>query len=126
MPALRLVLFGLPNAGKTSLLGALAQAAQAQEAVLNGRLTDPGEKLAAVRQRLYEGQAQATAEEVQPFPVAFDSQVAGQGHIDALLVDSNGQAAQDLVQRRRELGAGSQGALGQAVLGADTLVLAVD
>ena len=38
--ALRIVLFGLPHAGKSSLLGALAQAGQTQENLLPGHLTD--------------------------------------------------------------------------------------
>src|SRR5947209_2537484 len=36
----RIVLFGMPDAGKTSLLGALAQSAQTQEHILRGKLLD--------------------------------------------------------------------------------------
>ncbi len=48
---LSIVLFGMPAAGKSSLLGALAQAAQAQEHLLNGRLTDVSHGLDELRRR---------------------------------------------------------------------------
>src|SRR5579872_5060628 len=50
--ALRVVLFGMPDAGKSSLLGALGQAAQTQEHVLNGHLTDLSRGLADMQRRL--------------------------------------------------------------------------
>jgi len=40
--ALRIVLFGMPDAGKSSLLGALLQAGQTQEHLLDGRRDEPG------------------------------------------------------------------------------------
>src|SRR5260370_1428606 len=70
--ALRIVLFGMPDAGKSSLLGALAQAAQTQEHVLNGHLTDLSQVLGELQRRLYEGAPRETLEEVVPYPVAFD------------------------------------------------------
>ena len=39
MNQVRIVLVGKPDAGKTSLLGALGQAARLQEAILKGKLT---------------------------------------------------------------------------------------
>src|SRR5579885_1372517 len=69
---LSIVLFGLPGAGKSSLLGALAQAAQAQEHLLNGRLIDVSHGLDELRRRLYEESARRTAEEVVPYPVDFE------------------------------------------------------
>src|SRR5215471_21702568 len=70
--ALRLVLFGMPDAGKSSLLGALAQAAQTQEHLLNGHLTDLSQGLAELQRRLYEDQPRETLEEIVPYPVAFE------------------------------------------------------
>src|SRR5579864_9200793 len=52
--AVRIVLFGMPDAGKSSLLGALAQAAQTQEHLLNGHLTDLSQGLAELQRRLYD------------------------------------------------------------------------
>src|SRR5262249_591018 len=72
--ALRIVLFGMPAAGKSSLLGALAQAAQSQEHLLNGRLTDrsSNQGLAELRRRVYDEKSRPTAEEVVPYPVVFE------------------------------------------------------
>src|SRR6516165_12527157 len=70
--AQRLVLFGMPAAGKSSLLGALAQAAQTQEHLLNGHLTDLSKGLAELKRRLYEDQPQETLEEVVPYPISFE------------------------------------------------------
>ena len=50
---LRLVLFGLPGAGKSSLLGALAQAAESQPHLLDGRIADPSPNLADLRRSVY-------------------------------------------------------------------------
>src|SRR6516225_788774 len=69
---LSIVLFGMPAAGKSSLLGALAQAAQAQEHLLNGRLTDVSHGLDELRRRVYDESPRCTAEEVVPYPVDFE------------------------------------------------------
>src|SRR5436190_3964625 len=70
--ALRIVLFGMPQAGKSSLLGALAQAAQTQERDLGGRLTDLGHGLDELQHRVYDQPARETLEEIVPHPVAFE------------------------------------------------------
>src|ERR1051326_4010141 len=105
--ALRLVLFGMPEAGKSSLLGALAQAAQAQEHLLNGHLTDTGKGLAELQHRLYEDQPQHTLEEVVPYPVVFEPFVAyGQAEDarqEAVLVDCDGRVANELLAHRHAL-----------------------
>ena len=62
--ALRIVLFGMPDAGKTSLLGGLAQAAQTQEHLLNGHLADPTHGLAELQHRVYDEGPRETLEEV--------------------------------------------------------------
>src|SRR4051794_34192676 len=70
--ALRIVLFGMPDAGKSSLLGALAQAAQTQEHVLNGRLIDKSQRLLELQRRLYEDRPRETLEEVAPYEVSLE------------------------------------------------------
>jgi hypothetical protein len=128
----RVVLFGMPDAGKSSLLGALAQAAQTQEHVLNGRLVDKTHGLVELQRRLYEDRPRETLEEVAPFPVQLEpfpprGQDAPPPPVDAVLIDCDGRVANKLISRKEALQGGrSEGALAQAVLDADTLVLVVD
>ena len=70
--ALRIVLFGMPAAGKSSLLGALAQVSRTQEHLLGGHLTDLSQGLTELQQRLYEEGPRRTIEEIVPFPITFE------------------------------------------------------
>ena len=131
--ALRIALFGLPAAGKSSLLGALAQAAQTQEHLLSGRLVPRSEGLAELQQRLYVEHPRPTAEEVAPYPVDFEPfahdgpGAAGRAKVEAVLIDCDGRVANDLLARRRTLPDDSpEGTLAREVVEADTLVLVVD
>jgi GTPase SAR1 family protein len=124
--ALRVVLFGMPGAGKSSLLGALAQAAQAQEHVLNGHLSDVSHGLAAMQRRLYEEGPRETLDEVMPFPIVFEPFSRREsGRIEAVLIDCDGRAANEILMRRRELDPRA-GELTQALLAADVVVFVVD
>src|ERR1700722_13578214 len=90
--ALHIVLFGMPGAGKSSLLGALSQAAQAQEHLLNAHLNDLSQGLAELRQRLYDENGRPTAEEVVPSPVDFESLGGGTAtHVPAAIIDCDGR-----------------------------------
>jgi hypothetical protein len=126
------VLFGMPAAGKSSLLGALGQAAQSQEHLLNGHLVDVSHGLAELRQRLYDENARRTAEEVVPYPVDFEPFADGKHeakkeHVSAEMIDCDGRVANDLLVRRRALDQDSpEGSLAREVVGADTLVLVID
>jgi hypothetical protein len=128
----RIVLFGMPDAGKSSLLGALAQAAHTQEHVLNGRLLDQTHGLVELQRRLYEERPRQTLEEVAPFPVRLEpfparGSATAPPPVDAVLFDCDGRVANDLLNHQDSLAAGdADGALARAVLEADTLVLVVD
>src|SRR5947209_20409293 len=70
--AVRVVLFGMPDAGKSSLLGALSQAAQTQERALGGRLTDLTSGLSELQRRVYDERPRETLEEIVPYPVTLE------------------------------------------------------
>jgi GTPase SAR1 family protein len=130
---LSIVLFGLPAAGKSSLLGALAQASQSQEHLLNGRLTDVSHGLDELRRRVYEESSRRTADEVVPYPVDFEP-FSGDGGkpntgqpVGAVVIDCDGRVANDLLVRRQAIADDSpEGTLAREVTDADTLVLVVD
>ncbi|MFL5245918.1 MAG: hypothetical protein ACJ8FY_27935 [Gemmataceae bacterium] len=130
---LRIVLFGMPAAGKSSLLGALAQAAQIQQHILHGRITDSTHGLEELQHRLYAERPQRTADEIVPYPIRFEpfalESVNGSvfEKLDATLVDCDGRVANDLLVRREALRDDSpEGTLAREVLDADTLLLVVD
>src|SRR5947208_3387552 len=124
--ALRIVLFGMPDAGKSSLLGALAQAAQTQEHVLGGRLVDSSQGLAELQRGLYEEQPRATLEEVMPYPVTLEPLTSKESSspsapLDAVLVDCDGRVANELLSRQHSVTDDHpDSALAKAILDADT------
>lgn len=123
--ALRIVLFGMPDAGKTSLLGALAQAAMTQERVLQGKLIDRSEGLSLLRKQVYEERARETLEEIVPYPVTLEP--VGQARLEAVLYDCDGRVANELLSKRKTLQTDTRkNSLSQAVLAADALILVVD
>jgi hypothetical protein len=130
---LSIVLFGMPAAGKSSLLGALAQAAEAQEHLLNGHLTDVSHGLDELRRRVYDETPRRTAEEVVPYPVDFEpfsqdgNKPDASRHVGAVVIDCDGRVANDLLVRRQALPEDSpEGTLAHEVIEADTLVLVID
>ncbi len=123
--ALRVVLFGMPDAGKSSLLGALAQAAESQERILHGHLVDLSHGLGELRDRVYQDRQRETQEEIVPYPVRFSP--FGEPSRPAVLFDCDGRAANDLLRQKRSMVAEDrEGTLAGAVLSADTLILAID
>jgi hypothetical protein len=122
----------MPDAGKSSLLGALLQAGQTQEHLLNGHLTDLSSGLTELQHRLYEGTARETLEEVVPYPVAFKSfgktpATESDGQVQAILVDCDGRVANELLSRKRSLNTTpGDNTLAQAIVSADALILAID
>jgi GTPase SAR1 family protein len=130
--ALRLVLFGMPDAGKSSLLGALAEASDSQAQALKGHLVDPTQGLDKLRHILYDGTPTRTSAEVIPYPVVLEpyggnGAQATRAPLDAVLFDCDGQVANEFLSRQRSLnGQVGESPLRDAILQADTLILAVD
>jgi hypothetical protein len=126
------VLFGMPAAGKSSLLGALSQAAQTQEHLLGGRLVDRSRGLAELQQRLYDESPRRTAEEIAPYaidyePIVPDGKAAAGEHLGAVVIDCDGRVANDLLVRRQTLDEDSpEGTLAHEVADADGLILMID
>jgi hypothetical protein len=129
---LRVVLFGLPRAGKSALLAALAQVQQEHAAQLNGELTDSTGGLAEQRRLHYDEIPRPTDEELLPYPVRFRPPGARRANVEAWLIDSGGRVAEQMLRQPLPLdedGASGDGpgrSLPQAVLDADALVLVID
>ena len=123
--AVRLVLFGMPDAGKSSLLGALAQAAHTQGRALHGHLTDLSHGLGELRNRVYDDRLSETLEEIVPYPVRFAP--FGKPARTAVLYDCDGRTANELLTQKRPMEQEARaGTLAGAVLEADALILTVD
>lgn len=125
---LRVVLFGMPDAGKSSLLGALAQSAQTQERELEFRLTDRSEMLGELQRRVYEDDPRQTQAETVLYPISFepfrDSRPDLSQRGEAVLIDCDGRIAAELMANRA-LG-GGDGSLAAEIRAADAIVFVID
>jgi hypothetical protein len=120
-----IVLLGGPAAGKTSLVGALAEAAQSQPAVLHAQLKDIQGPLADVREATYKKGPAPTREEVQRIAVTLEPLPnVKEPPTTANLIDCSGAAAQKLLASQQPLAAGTP--LARAVFEADVVLLVID
>ena len=121
---LRLLLFGLPGSGKTSLLGSLAQASASQEAVLKGKVADDTGKLDLLRKGAYSGSLPSDDAEAAAYAVSFQPQ-GGEPALTTTLLDGSGALAQQYLAGRRPL-TPRDSRLARAMLEADTVIVTVD
>ncbi|HVS37625.1 MAG TPA: GTPase domain-containing protein [Gemmataceae bacterium] len=118
---LRLVLFGPPGAGKSSLLGALVQAGAAQPQLLNGRIAEPSPELQELHRQVYAQGPPPAAQEIVPFTFRFEPE--RKEHATAAVVfDCDGRAAHALVHDPQT----PDSPLAREISQADAVVLAVD
>jgi GTPase SAR1 family protein len=130
--AVRILLFGLPSAGKTSLLGALAQSARTQENLLHGRLTDLSNRFTDLQKSLYEPGG-PTTQEVAAYPVDFEpfaddlTILTSNEHIGAVLIDCDGKIVNEMLERDEIVTEDNAiGGLTREVVRAEVLLLLVD
>src|SRR5687767_8444223 len=95
---LRIVLFGLPQAGKTALLAALAQVQKEHPSLLSGELTDASGGLNRQRELYYEEIPRPTDDETLAYPVRFRPGGRKAPALEAVLVDSDGRAAEEMLE----------------------------
>jgi GTPase SAR1 family protein len=115
----RIVLLGMTGAGKSSLLGALAQAALTQPKDLGGELTDITGGLAELQKGIYDNKQSDTLEEIASYPVTLHAEAM----VPATLIDCDGRLAQEYLEGKRSLD--ERALLSEAIGEADALVLAV-
>ena len=127
--AVRVVLFGMPDAGKSSLLGALFQATHTQNRTLKGRLIDLTNGLGEQWRRVYEDQQRETLDEIVAYPIVYEpfTGTADVSRLNVVLYDCDGRAANELLtQRKSLLNDARPGTLTKAIIDADALILPID
>lgn len=125
--AIRLALFGMPDSGKSSLLGALAQVAHTQTRTLHGHLSDLSNGLTELRRRLYDDQKNDVPREITPYPVRFipfgKENTPGQ---QVVLYDCDGHAVNQLLTKQKNLESSGNSPLVDAIRQADALIMLID
>jgi hypothetical protein len=119
----RLVFLGLPDSGKSALLGALAQAAQTQEKLLGSRLH--AQDLEQLQKYAYDKAPEPDQPDLAEFTATLDpmdNQPGPKG--GAVFLDCDGEVAADFLGKPEELAA-RQG-LGKEISATDAVVLVVD
>jgi len=119
----RIVLFGAPGAGKSSLLGALAQAGQGHGAH-GEQFRDVAGGMAELKTQTYQKGPAPTEEELHDYPLAVGPLPPDGGAATATLTDSSGNAAQTILASKNGLPLDKP--LTQALLDADAIILVVD
>ncbi|MFL5331432.1 MAG: hypothetical protein ACJ8C4_21290 [Gemmataceae bacterium] len=130
-PTPHITLLGMPDAGKSALLGSLARAAEIHEQGLGGRIEDPGTALRELQKQTYAGQLQATRHETVPYLLHIEPFLGVQtdeaSSFYVVIADCDGRKASDLIRDAEKPDAiGGSGQLVTQLRRTDALLLVVD
>ncbi len=132
----RVVVFGLPDSGKSSLLGAFLQAGKVQPADLKGQIVDQTGRLAELQTKTYEDPSaprakkalfgaakKASAQDVLELPFRFED-AEDKSVTPGVLIDTAGDSTLEILDA--DVGFQPTGPLAQAIFQADCVVLVID
>jgi GTPase SAR1 family protein len=119
----RILLFGSAGAGKSSLLGALAQAASSQSAMLKGSLVQPSGELTDLHKNTYQANLQPTAA-LTSYAIQLQPADGGGPNTAATVLDSSGASANAMLQSKQPFL--DSHPLKKPALDADTVLFIID
>ncbi len=119
----RLLLFGSPGAGKSSLLGALAQASLNGAPALKGQLIDKSGMLEQLQKNTYD-QAPVPTESVESYQIRLEPADGRAATAEATVLDCSGLEALEILQSEKAFTKAHP--LHKPILTADAILLLVD
>lgn len=118
-----LLLFGSPGAGKSSLLGALAQAAVMETPTLKGKLVDKSKKLDRLHKSTYNGNTEPTPK-LEEFEIRMEPAEGHTATAEATLLDCSGVDALEMLQSKAPFAGANP--MKEPLLEADAVLLLID
>ncbi|MEZ6140135.1 MAG: GTPase domain-containing protein [Zavarzinella sp.] len=126
--ALRVVVFGMPEAGKSTFLGASLYTSEVHDPAMAGYIVDLTSGLTELRRRLFAEIHRHTEDELISYPVNFVRAGDPATHgISVVLYDCDGRRAFDLLKGPQSIKQSQRvGNLADTVLRADAMILVLD